>query len=245
MRPIPQQAVDLVGRWEACVLQAYPDPATGGEPITIGYGHTGGVKLGQSISAATATSFLRADLRIAAGRIAARIGPVVDELTDNQYAALLSFVFNLGADPKWTLWKRLKARQFDQVLGELIKFVNADGRKLQGLVNRRTDEIRVWSTDEPGSHDAPVTSSATRAAVTPPTPADPVAPAKSATLITGALGVASTVPVAAKQVMDTVEPYRDASPILGQVVAILAAIAAGAAVVVLILTWLKKRESRG
>lgn len=244
MRDIPRQAIDLVARWEDCVLTAYPDPATGGEPWTIGFGHTGAVKPGDVVNKDQAVALLQVDLRIAAGRIAARIGPVVDELTDNQYAALLSFVFNLGATPSWTIWKRLKARQFDQVPGELIKFVNANGKKMQGLVNRRTDEIRLWSTDEPGSHDAPLTSAVTRAIVTPPTPADPVAPAKSATLITGVLGVASTVPVAAKQVMDTVEPYRDAAPIIGQVVAVLAAIAAGAAVIVLVLNWLKKQEAR-
>lgn len=56
----------------------------------------------------------------------------------------------------------VRARQFDQVPGELIKFVNAGGKKLQGLVNRRTDEIRVWSTDEPGSEDVSFTSGAMR-----------------------------------------------------------------------------------
>lgn len=245
MRPISAQAVDLTGKWESCVLTAYPDPATGGEPWTIGYGHTGAVKPGDVVTKPQALTLLKADLRIAAARIAARIGPVVDELTDNQYAALLSFVFNLGADPKWTIWKRLKARQFDQVPGEIIKFVNANGRKLQGLVNRRTDEIRLWSTDEPGSHDAPMTSAATRAIITPPTPSDPVAPAKSATLLTGALGIASTVPVATKQVMDSVEPYSYVSPLAGHILAGLATLGALAAVLVFVLSWLKKLESRG
>ncbi len=186
MRPIPQQAVDLVARWEGCRLQAYPDPASGGEPFTIGYGHTRGVKPGQRITKAKALEFLRVDLEDAAGRLEGKIGAVVHDLTENQYAALLSFVFNLGtgvlSKGEWTIWKRLRARQYDQVPGEMIKFVNANGKKMQGLVNRRTDEIRVWSTDEPGSDAVHLTSAVTRSTVTPPTPADPTPAKKSATI---------------------------------------------------------------
>ena len=31
----------LTEQFEGCKLTAYPDPATGGDPWTIGYGHTG------------------------------------------------------------------------------------------------------------------------------------------------------------------------------------------------------------
>ncbi len=244
MRAIPDSAVSFIARHEGKRLVAYPDPATGGEPWTIGFGHTGGVKPGDKITLEQAKAFLKGDLKIAAGRIEARIGDVVNELTSNQYAALLSFVFNVGANPSWTIWKRLRARQFDQVPGELIKFVNANGRKLKGLVNRRAEEVKLWSTDEPGSTDRVVPSSITREIDTPPTAADPVPAHKSATLMTGALGVMATVPVAAKQVTDAVEPYQDASPWIGQVVALVATIAAAAAVVVLVLNWMAKRQAR-
>jgi lysozyme len=246
MRPIPDQAIDLVARWEGCRLAAYPDVATGGEPWTIGYGHTAGVRPGQRITQAQARNFLRADLQEAARRLQGVVAaPILDgELTDNQYAALLSFVFNCGAGPKWTIWKRLNARQFDPIPSELMKFVNADGRKMQGLVNRRADEARLWSTDEPGSTPENPPSHITRLMDTPPTPADPTPPSRSATLITGALGVTATVPVAAKSVTDAVEPYRQAAPIVGQIIAIVATVAAAAAVLTLVLTWLKKREAR-
>lgn len=245
MRAIPDAAVTFIAKHEGKRLKAYPDPASGGDPWTVGYGHTGSdVRPGVTITEAQARTFLRKDLLIAGARIEARIGSVIHELTENQYAALLSFVFNVGASPSWTIWKRLKARQFDQVPGELMKFVNAAGKKMNGLVKRRAEEVKLWSTDEPGSTDEHMPSSVTRLMDTPPTPADPVSPGKSSTIITAAVGVVGSVPVAAKQVSDAIAPYADQSPWIGQMVAVVATLAAAAAVLVLVLTWIKKREAR-
>lgn len=244
MREIPQAAVDFIAKAEGVKLVAYPDPATGGEPWTIGVGHASGVKPGDKITRVKAMELLRGDLETAAKRLSDRIGDVVNELTENQYAALLSFVLNLGANPSWTIWKRLKARQFDQVPGEIIKFVNANGRKIQGLVNRRTAEIKLWSTDEPGSTDEPMTIAASRAADTPPTATDPVPPQKSATIITAITAAATGVPVAISQVTAAVAPYQDKSEIVQKIVATLATLGAIAAIVVLVLTWLTKRQQR-
>ena len=38
---ISPAGLDLIKKFEGLRLAAYPDPATGGEPWTIGYGHTG------------------------------------------------------------------------------------------------------------------------------------------------------------------------------------------------------------
>jgi lysozyme len=255
MRPIPDAALTLVKRWEGCELTAYPDPGSGGEPYTIGYGHTGGVKPGQTITEAQATKFLREDLGIAAERLWQRIGAIVDELTDNQYAALLSFVFNVGANPNWTIWKRLKARQFDQVPGELIKFVNASGKKMQGLVNRRTAEIRLWSTEEPGSEDVALASHVTRLVDTPPTATDPVKPAKSATVwgaVTAAVGGAfatvgnflADIPDYAQTALNTIFPFAQKSELAQMVVNGVGGLAAVAGVLVAIQVVRKKNEAR-
>ena len=242
MRAIPKTAVDFVALHEGVKLKAYKDSA--GIP-TLGVGHIEGVKMGDTCTKAQAMAWLAEDMKIAQRKLYGVLKPdVIDSLTANQWSALLSFVFNVGAGAKWTIWKRLNARQYDTVPGELIKFVNAGGRKVQGLVNRRADEVKLWSTDEPGSTDRIVPSSVTREIDTPPTPADPIPAHKSATLMTGALGVMATVPVAAKQVTDAVEPYKDASPWIGQVVALVATIAAAAAVVVLVLNWMAKRQAR-
>ena len=246
MRPIPKQAVALVSRWEGFEPVAYLDIV--GQP-TIGYGTIKGVTKAdvgkRKITKAQALALLTKDMEEGARDLQARIGDVVQDLTDNQYSALLSFVYNLGGkNNSWTIWKRLRARQYDQVPGELMKFVNAGGKKVKGLVNRRADEVKLWSTDEPGSTDEHVPSSVTRNTATPPTPADPISPGKSGTIITAALSACGAVPVAAQQVQSAVAPYADQSPLVGQMVAIIATIAAGAAIVVLALTYLQKRKMR-
>lgn len=247
MRPIPPQAVDLVAKWEGFEPVAYLDPIG---VATIGYGTIKGVTKAdvgvKKITKATAKEYLKRDMEEAARDLVVRIGSIVGELTDNQYSALLSFAYNLGAkNGKWTIWKRLNARQFDQVPGEMMKFVNAGGRKLQGLVNRRADEVKLWSKDEPGSSTEHVPSSVTRATATPPTPADPVAPHKSGTLIAGAVSACGAVSVAAKEITETISPWAALSPFVEQGVTIVAAVAAGAAVMALAMNWMKKREARG
>src|SRR5215213_5139029 len=101
MRDIPAAAIDFVSRWEGCRLAAYQDVAG---VWTIGYGSTGPhVRPGLKITADQAKALLCDDVRVAAARLEARIGAaVVDELSEDRYAALLSFTFNLGASPDWT-----------------------------------------------------------------------------------------------------------------------------------------------
>lgn len=241
MRAIPNAAVDIVTRCEGCRHRAYRDSVG---VLTIGYGHTGDdVTTALAITDGEAKALLREDLRRAAVRLEARIGDVVNDLTDNQYAALLSFVFNLGADPSWSIWRILKARQFDQVPGQMMRFVNAGGKKLQGLVNRRAAEVVLWSTDEPGSTETVVPSSVTRQVETPPSPmSKPLVTSKS--FITTAATVAATAPVAVKQVSDAIAPYADKSETVAKVAAVLATIAALLAVAALVFQWLKHRAAQ-
>ena len=241
-RDIPDVAVDFIAQHEGLRLTAYKDSVG---VWTIGYGSTSGVEAGMTITKAEAKARLKVDLRQSATRIDQRIGAIVDELTENQYAALLSLVFNVGAGPGWTLWKRLKARQFDQIPGEIIKFCNAGGKKIQGLVNRRADEVKLWATDEPGSVGLSLPSSETRVMVTPPTPADPTPPAKSAQLISGGIAAATTTTVAVQQLSAQVLPFADRSERVGKIVQALAVVGAIAVVVGFVLAWLKKREARG
>jgi len=254
MRPIPQVAINFVKQHEACVLRVYDDAQSGyvlqlnDKPIgtlTAGYGHTGGLFVLQNVTQDIADGWLSDDLKEASARLASVVDrPVIDALTDNQYSALLSFVFNVGADPKWTIWKVLNAKQFDQVPLELAKFVNAGGKKLQGLVNRRNFEITLWSLNEPGSEDINPPSSMTRDAITPPTVSDPVPPSKSKTIISAVAGVATAVPAAATQMIGTISPYAEHSDIVGKMVAGLAVIAAIAAGLVLIFVWVHKHNAR-
>jgi len=258
MRPIPTLAVDFIAKWEGLRLNAYLDSAG---IATIGYGHIAGVKLGDKITAEQAKSLLRQDLADAARKLEARIGPVVRELTEQQYAALLSFVFNLGANPDWTIWKLLKARRFDQIHAQFGKFVNArdpkTGKlvKVQGLVNRRSAEAALWATNEPGTETVKFTSGALRTMDTPPTPSDPVPAKKSFTVwgaITGAVALVINTakdfliqaPDFVRTALSAVNPFADKSPIAEAIANGLGALGAVAAIYV---TWsvLKgKKESQ-
>lgn len=242
MRTIPTAALDLVSKWEGCKLTAYKDIVG---VWTIGYGSTGPhVMPGLTITKAKARDLLRDDLGIAARRIAERVkADVLSDLTDNQYAALLSFVFNLGANPKWTIWKILNARAFDQVPAQFMRFVMAGGKKVRGLVNRRSDEAALWSRDEPGEVDENPPSSTTRVIETPPTPMmKPLMESKS--FMTTGAAVLATAPVAVKQVSDAIQPFADTSPVVGQMFATLATIAAALAVAALVFQWLKHRNAQ-
>lgn len=241
-RKVPEQGVDLVARWEGLELRAYPDPATGGEPWTIGYGHTGGVKPGDVITMEQARAFLRQDLEIAASRVEERIGVVVNELTDNQYAALLSFVFNVGATASWTIWKRLKARNFDAVPVELMRFVNAGGRKMQGLVNRRADEVKVWSKNEPGSTTAEVPpSSRLRVEPTPPTSLAKKALIKSKTLWAGGTVAAGGAIQGAEQIQALAAPQAHNNEWIGRIAAIAAFVVVAGGIAIIVFKWLEQR----
>lgn len=242
MRAIPKAAVDFIAAHEGVKLRAYLDSAN---VPTIGYGHINGVVMGQVCTKEQAREWLSADLAATRRKLYGVVKDVViDELTENQWSALLSFVFNLGADSKWTIWKRLNARQFDQVPGEMMRFVNAGGKKVQGLVNRRADEVKLWSTDEPGSVAQELPSSVTREAPTPPTPVDPTPVHKSGALIATATAAIAGVPAAVGQVTQAIAPYAANSDLVQKMLSTLSVVAAGSVILGLVFTWVKKREAR-
>lgn len=251
IRPVPSQAVAFVKAHEGCRLIAYLDSA--GVP-TAGFGHTGpGVHMGMTLTLEQADDYLRLDLATAAQRLENAVGEAcVKELTENQYSALLSFVFNVGIDEKWGICAKLKAGQFDAVPAELMRFVNAGHRKLQGLVNRRADEVKLWSTDEPGSVPDDPSSSVTRAVDTPPTDAvvKPLTKSKSfanqvaQAVLAGGTLVAGTVQSSGKQINDAISPYAGNSVILQHLQGSLTIALAASAVLGVFLLWLKNHEAK-
>ena len=71
---------------------------------------------------------------------------VEPDLAQNQFDALVSFAFNVGggAFRQSTLLKRLNARDFADVPSQLRRWIRSGGRIVQGLVNRRENEIKLW-----------------------------------------------------------------------------------------------------
>ena len=257
-RTVPQTCLDFIAQQESCVLRVYDDAqptkvlAPGDRVIgtlTAGWGHVGLLTVGQDVTLGMATAWLAADADKAADRLDGVVNEdVLQELTEFQYGALVSFVFNLGASPKWTIWKRLNAKQFDQVPGEMTKFVNTsiDGEmvKVQGLVNRRAAEVAFWSTGEPGTSTATPPSSVTRSSETPPTPSDPVPASKSKALIVSAVGVATGAVPMLDQVRDTIAPYAEHSHYVHVMLSGLATVAAICAGTGIFYMWVQKQNAR-
>ena len=85
----------LIKASEGLETEAYPDPGNRvtGEPWTIGYGHTRGVRRGDTCTEEQATEWLREDLQTAEGAVRRLVGV---PLSQGQFDALASFVFNVG-----------------------------------------------------------------------------------------------------------------------------------------------------
>lgn len=152
MLSISQKGIDLIKSFEGVRLESYPDPATGGEPITIGYGHTGAnVKLGQKITYAEAERLLKVDLkRFEKGVADTFKGVVIEQAT---FDALVSFAFNcgIGALQSSTLCKRILSGEdpYTVLPEELPKWVKGAGKVMPGLVKRRKAEVLLAQEDGP------------------------------------------------------------------------------------------------
>ncbi|WP_167027830.1 lysozyme [Luteibacter sp. SG786] len=136
-------AFTLAKASEGLRLTAYPDPGTGGAPWTIGYGSTSGVKEGDVITLDQAEARLDRDLMNAAAVVNQK---VTVPLTQNQFDALVDFVFNLGGKnfSSSTLLRKINAGDYEGAAAEFQKWTLAAGRTLPGLVIRRANERALF-----------------------------------------------------------------------------------------------------
>lgn len=132
--------VSLIKSFEGLRLRAYQD-AVG--VWTIGYGTTRGVKPGQEISEAQAESLLKTDLN----RFERAVNDAVRvPINDNQFAALVSFTYNVGsgAMKSSTLLRKLNRRDIYGAAKEFPRWNRAGGRILAGLTRRRNAEKALF-----------------------------------------------------------------------------------------------------
>lgn len=135
------EAKKIVAQMEGCQLTAYRCPAG---LLTIGYGHTGpDVFAGQVITQEEADALLTVDLQRACAAVARQVHV---PLTDNQFQALVSFVFNIGegAFAKSTLCRLLNAQEYPIAAGEFMKWDHGGGKVLAGLTKRREMEMMLF-----------------------------------------------------------------------------------------------------
>jgi GH24 family phage-related lysozyme (muramidase) len=163
---LSQRGLDLIKGFEGLRLKAYQDSAG---VWTIGYGHTSGVRPGQQISQAQAEQYLRSDVKWAEQAVRDNVKVPISQ---QQFDALTSFTFNLGAGAlkDSTLLKKLNQGNYAGAQAEFGKWVHAGGQRLEGLVRRRAEEARLFG----GSAPAPGAAAPTPAAPSSPsTPAQP------------------------------------------------------------------------
>jgi len=195
-RRINAAGLSHIMQWEGCKLVAYRDVAG---VLTVGFGHTSAagipkVREGMRINDTEAAEILRRDL----GKFEERVERLVKvPLTDNQFAVLVSFDFNTGALHKSTLLKKLNAGDYEAVPAELMKWVNAGGKKVKGLVNRRAAEAGLWAKGEFVSSNT--------------VEADKAVPKKDVAVITGtgAAGAGATIGPIIPEVIDAVTKQHD------------------------------------
>ena len=151
-----EHGLGLLQKWEGFELKVYKDSA--GLP-TIGVGHlltkselTSGkivinavsVKYSDGLTNQQVLDLLSQDLK--------PVEKIVNNgvkvpLNQNQFDALVSFVFNVGnaAFAASTLLKLLNQKQYADVPAQLLRWVRSGGQVVQGLLNRRKNEISLWN----------------------------------------------------------------------------------------------------
>lgn len=138
------KGINLIRHFEGLELEAYPDPATGGEPYTIGYGHTGSdVYLGLTITEEKALELLSEDLRKFEKAVNDKVKV---DLTQDQFDALVSFTYNCGPTnlAKSTLLKKLNKKDYQGAADEFPKWRKANGKVMKGLERRRAAERALF-----------------------------------------------------------------------------------------------------
>ena len=142
-RTTSEQGRAAIKGYEGIRLTAYPDPGTGGDPWTIGVGHTGtDVHKGLTITVAQADDLLRQDL----ARFETAVNRLAPKTTQPQFDALVSFAFNVGEAnlASSTLLKKHNAGDYDGAAAQFALWNKAAGKVLPGLVKRRASEARLY-----------------------------------------------------------------------------------------------------
>jgi lysozyme len=145
-----KEGLQLIKDSESFQSKPYVDPATGAEPITIGYGTTvypSGVKVtlkDMLVSEHEAEFFLMADVSKFEKVV---LKYVTSAINENQFSALVSFAYNLGlgALKGSNLLKKVNENPNDKsIFDEFLRWNKGGGKVLKGLVIRRNKEAQLY-----------------------------------------------------------------------------------------------------
>ena len=178
VRKLNGNGLTLIKSFEGCNLDAYPDPASpmaaelrkeanarklgweklSGDPWTIGWGSTGVDTFSSStdgrlkpIGPGTKWTQAQADERKTQdlNRFCVEVSKLLKtEVNDNQFAALVSFSYNVGVGnlKTSTLLRLVNQNKFLDASNEFLRWTKAQGKELPGLVRRREAERRLFLT---------------------------------------------------------------------------------------------------
>ena len=141
MRQINEHGLQIIKVSEGLSLTPYVCP---GGYLSIGYGNRTHAHEFDLITEEQAEEFLLEDLNDTYQHLAILCQHI--PLTDNQWSALVSFVYNIGSGKfsNSTLLRNLKAYDYLGAGDEFGKWVNGGGKKLRGLVIRRAKERSLF-----------------------------------------------------------------------------------------------------
>jgi lysozyme len=148
MLRVSKRGEDLIKSFEGCKLVAYPDPGSGGDPWTIGWGTTG-----PDVKKGVVWTQEQADRRFSehVNEFAEDVWNVLGgaAVTQNQFDALVSFTYNVGLGnlKASTLLKLHKAGDYAGATKQFIRWNKAAGKVMKGLTRRREAEARLYSED--------------------------------------------------------------------------------------------------
>lgn len=131
---INNAGLELIKSFEGCRLKAYQDSVG---VWTIGWGHTGSVKAGQTITQAQADDFLKKDL----AKFEKAVNDLGRSFNENQFSALVSFAYNCGVK---NLKKLCSGRSDAEIATKMLLYNKAGGKVLAGLTRRRKAENALY-----------------------------------------------------------------------------------------------------
>ena len=141
---ISQEGLSLIKKFEGLRLKAYKCSAN---VLTIGYGHTGGVKETDKITLEEADSLLEKDIAKFEEYVSDN---VIVKLNQSQFDALVAWTFNLGPGNlrSSTMLKKLNNGEYESVPFEMRRWNKAGGKTLDGLIRRRQAESLLFESKE-------------------------------------------------------------------------------------------------
>jgi len=144
----------LIQEFEGCAkrrpdgsFEAYPDPGSGGDPWTIGWGSTGpDIKPGVVWTQEQCDARFTEHVAEFGTGVAAAIGDA--RTTQHQFDAMVSFAYNVGLGNfgSSTLLRKHKAGDYAGAAAEFARWNKAAGKVLPGLVRRRAAEAALYSS---------------------------------------------------------------------------------------------------